>query len=532
MRNVILPLLLGAIGALFHLLPTLGATSLTDPNPLFAYTALAGTVVFLGLAFSLWTRARSAARATGLGLLIGFGYFSVTLHWLGESVVPDAASYSLHAALTALGGWTLLYPWWAIAFGAAHLLADLSRTPKRSVHGVILFSVLFSIADVLVGDIAFRIPLSPLSASLLDTLWQPLLTVTGQHGSTAILVALSASLALSVASHGRMGIFAATAAICVASAPTALTGISRTALTDTAPKTIFLAQPNPESAYSLALRGDPDPDATLMAGISRALARGAGADLIVLPEGAIPHDLAAEPEIVAEIAAQLDPDTTLIAGFRRSVASQGRDGGFSVKTFNTAYGISGAGEVLFQYDKAHLVPFGEYMPDVFYDLGFSVIAGPTIEPGQSLEVFSLPNLRSFSVLICYEGLLSGPVSRETGNSDWFLNISSEGLFGQTIGPRLLLQEVRLRSAETGIPMLRSASTGFTAVIDSTGSVLDAVGQDEEGGIWTDIPAAAPTLFRQIGYWPLYATWIAALGWVLRARLTSNSRLSFQAREDW
>lgn len=531
MRYVLIPVLLGAFGALAHLAPILGAPSLTQPSPARAYLGLAGTVVFFALAFVMWSRARTAFHASWTGLLLGFGYFAVSLHWLGESVVPDPSTYSLRAALTALGAWTLLYPWWALAFGLAHILTGMARASRMSGVGVILFAVIFSIADVLMGDFAFRIPLSPPSAAVLDTLWQPLVGVVGQHGSTALLVAVSASLALCACLPSRQSIAGATAALCAATAPSTFKGIDGSLSIPGRDATIYLTQPNAETPYQLSLRGDPTPDMTIMAGIYRALDAGTGADLIVLPENAVPLDLATNPEVVRDLADRLSPGSTLIAGFRHSVVSDVSTGGFEVETFNTAYAITAAGEVAFEYDKAHLVPFGEYMPGIFYDLGFNVIAGPTITPGPSLDVFSLPNMTPFSILICYEGLLSGPVSRETAGADWFLNISSEGLFGQTIGPRLLLHKVRLRAAETGIPMLRSASTGFTAVIDHTGAVLDALGQGEEGGIMTAVPAAEPTIFRQIGYLPLYVLWIMTLGWVLSVRLGTASGLSFKVRED-
>lgn len=512
MRYAFISVLLGASGAFFHLLPVLGHSSLTQPSSALAYLSLAGTVVFLAFTFLIWTRSRSMIQATGIGLLIGFGYFGVSLHWLGESVVPDPGSYSVRAALTALGAWTLLYPWWAVAFGVSHLFARLFSISHKSARGAFLFSVVFSAADVLAGDIAFRIPLSPLSTALLDTLWAPILGVVGQHGGTALLTALSAFLALVVTRPSNGHILTATVGLCAACAPAVWQGINQAnpqEITALSAPDIYLAQPNPESAYQLTMRNDPDPVGTIMAGVYRAIEDGAGADLIVLPENAIPLDLSASPEIIGDLANRLLPETILIVGFRRSSVSNITEDEFSVDTFNSAFAISASGSVLFEYDKAHLVPFGEYMPQAFYDLGFNVIAGPTITPGSALGIHSLPGFNPFSILICYEALLSGPVSRETDGADWFLNISSEGLFGETIGPRLLLQKVRLRSAETGIPMLRSATTGFTSVIDSRGAVLDALPQGAEGGIRTSVPSASPTAFRKIGYWPLYIGWIIA-----------------------
>lgn len=525
MRRAALALLCGVIGGGIHLLPVIGSET-SEIAAWESYAALAGTMAFLTAAFTVWAQCRTPLAALGAGFLIGFGYFATSLHWLGESAVPDPSIYTLNAALTALGAWIVIFPWWALAFLAADVLTRGLHLAKWSLTGATVFVLSFSVCDVLLGDLAFRIPLSPLAAMLLDTLWEPLVAVIGQHGASTAMIALAALTALVLRSPtSKVYTPALVGVFCLCTLPTALPTSAASQSTVTSGR-VYLAQPNPPSVYRMGLAGETDPNARIMESIFRAIERGRGADLIVFPETAIPYDLATEPDRVRDLAAALEPGSVLIAGFRRPVATPAPDGTFRVNVFNTAYAITAEGTVIAQYDKAHLVPFGEYMPQIFYDLGFNVVSGTTITPGRSLDTFSLPGFAPFSLLICYEGLLSGPVSRETEGATWLLNISSEGLFGETIGPRLLLHTVRLRSLETGLPMLRSASTGFTGVIDGTGTVLTALPLGTEGGVMATIPHAITTPFRFLGYWPLYALWALAFLAITATRLTApRSRYS-------
>lgn len=512
---VIVPLGLGLIGGAMHIAPPILAADPTNPSTLVAYVALLGTILVLAAAYVLWTRCATWYGASWTGLMIGLGFYGLSLHWLGESVVADPATYSLRAGLTALGGWTLLYPWWALAFGASHALSRLLTIPCVSTAGALLFATILSMSDVLMGDWVFGIPLAPLSSALLDTFWQPILSLGGTHAANGVLGLTGALLGATaikapsrpfvvpVAVLGFLGIASLVGSIRMEDHD----GIAR------GPASIYLAQPDAPSAFDL--RDDPDPDGTLIAGVIEAVETGRGAKLVVLPEMASPRDLGADPVMVAELASHLDPGSILAIGFRRSVADVGTNGGFTVETYNTVFMIASTGQVIASYDKAHLVPFGEYMPQVFHDIGFGVIAGSglSLEAGPALDVFDIDGLPPVAILTCYEALLSGPVSRETDGAAWLLNASAEGLFGRTIGPRLLLNYARMRSAETGLPMLRSADTGYTAVIGGDGSVLKALGPSARDGLRIEVAEmglATQTPFRQVGYIALYISWAVAL----------------------
>lgn len=529
---LIAPLGLGLIGAAFHVVPPVMSPDPTEPSIALANLGLVGTIAFLGLAYVLWARCKTWRGATLTGLLIGLGFYGLSLHWLGESVVADPETYSVRAGLTALGGWTLLYPWWALAFGAAHAFARLASVPLTSTAGALLFAVALSVSDILLGDLVLGIPLAPVSSALLDTPWQPILTAGGTHGANAALGlagALLGAFAMRTTLRSSLALLVAVGGLCTATAVGSVT-IGDDPDVHRPHVQVYLAQPDAPSAFEL--RHDEDPQGTLVRGLLDAVEAGRGADLVVLPETASPLDLATEPELVAELASRLDPGAILVVGFRRSVAGAETDGSFAVRTFNTASMIASSGEVVASYDKAHLVPFGEHMPQLFHDMGFDVVAGSglSLDAGPSLDVFRLDGIAPFALLICYEALLSGPVSRETDGARWLLNVSDEGLFGRTIGPRLLLRYARMRSAETGMPMLRSADTGYTAVIEGDGRVDEVLGPNQSGGVTTSaalVGSSPPTtVFRKLGYGPLYVSWAVLLiaigirGWT-RGRLVGG-----------
>jgi apolipoprotein N-acyltransferase len=251
----------------------------------------------------------------------------------------------------------------------------------------------------------------------------------------------------------------------------------------------------------------------------------AGATLVVLPEGAVLDDLTAEDDLVREIAARLPEGATVLVGFRRAEARVGADGGFTVTPFNSVMLIEPGGAVA-THDKAHLVPFGETMPGLLFALGFDVIAGPPggFGAGPAIGVFEgVAELPPFALAICYEAVLTGAVSREAQGAKWVLNLSAETLFRGTIGPRLLLDHMRLRAIETGRPMLRATAHAYSGVIAADGTVVELFGAEEAGGLTVAVPPARQTIFWRHGYAPLHGALGIALGALLVTGFGSRVR---------
>jgi apolipoprotein N-acyltransferase len=220
--------------------------------------------------------------------------------------------------------------------------------------------------------------------------------------------------------------------------------------------------------------------------------------LVIWPETASPFLLAQDPEAIRLAAAALPPEGLLLAGTVR--AEWGPDGRLR-ELFNSLVGLDSAGQLLGVFDKAHLVPFGEYMP-----LGGilpirMVTGGVDFSAGPGPEVLTLPRgLPSPGPLICYEVIFPGRVVGEERPA-WLLNVTNDAWFGVSAGPHQHLAAARLRAVEEGLPMVRAAQTGISAVLDATGRERARLGLGESGAFATALPAPLPpTLFARAGLW--------------------------------
>ena len=220
---------------------------------------------------------------------------------------------------------------------------------------------------------------------------------------------------------------------------------------------------------------------------------------IVWPETALPFFLTEDPQALARIADLLSPGTILLTGAPRveptdDLAEGGR------RYYNSLFAIDDTGAIRAAYDKVHLVPFGEYMPfgSLVSRLGvgelFRGIGG--FSPGPRRTRISLAGHPSFSVLICYEAIFPGEVLPEGDRPDYFVNITNDGWFGHSVGPYQHLDAARMRSIEEGIPMVRAANTGISAIIDAYGRTVASLPLGEEGVLDGFVPSDRPKSFSQ------------------------------------
>jgi apolipoprotein N-acyltransferase len=494
-----------ALGAL-HLLPALAG----DFAVVLAAPRLVVTVGLLAGLYLLWCRV-SGWRALATGFAAGLGYFGVALHWLGSSANPDPATFIVREVVLTAGALWLFVPWWTLWFGIA---PALRRRTGSGLPAALGFAAVFSAANIGLGDLVLGIPMAPLSVAVLDTPAMPLLRILGQFGVDALLVLAAAILGEVVLRSRRVAALAmATAAL----AAFAYTPAPRAAPAEPQGALVYLVQPSLPHVSMI----QPDEVLAVVHGAMEEAIRdgvAAGARLVVLPEGAVLADLTADPALVSRLAALLPPDGALVAGFSRAESRTASDGSFSVRPYNSAAVID-AGGLASVIDKAHLVPFGETMPEVFFRLGFDVVAGPAGGYGHGPRigvVDSVKGFTPFALLICYEAMVSGAVSREAAGAHWFLNISAETLFRGTVGPRLVLDQARMRAVESGLPMLRATGHAYSGVIGPDGGVSQVLVPEHQGGVAVRVPAAMPTPFSRWGYLPLHVATIAALAGAIGA----------------
>ena len=169
---------------------------------------------------------------------------------------------------------------------------------------------------------------------------------------------------------------------------------------------------------------------------------------------------------------------------------------------NSVTMLDGQGDILAGYSKAHLVPYGEYLPMrwLLEPLGLSRLVAGDIDfvPGPGPRTFDLGDYGKAGVQICYEIVFSGEIVDPENRPDYIFNPSNDGWFG-TWGPPQHLAQARLRAIEEGLPILRSTTTGISAVIDADGIVRAYVPQHEARRLDGFIPLPkAATLFAKFG----------------------------------
>jgi apolipoprotein N-acyltransferase len=210
----------------------------------------------------------------------------------------------------------------------------------------------------------------------------------------------------------------------------------------------------------------------------------------------------------------IGPRSTLLTGvvnLNIGIMPSGRRGAVSAR--NSVMAIDGTGAIRAGYDKAHLVPYGEYLPmrPLLEPLGLSRLVAGSIDylPGPGPRTLDLGIHGKAGVMICYEIVFSGAVAEDANRPDYIFNPSNDGWFGSW-GPPQHLAQARMRAIEEGLPVLRSTTTGISAVIGPEGTVRGHIGMGKAAALEGRVPEAAPpTLFACFGH-ALTLGWAALL----------------------
>lgn len=240
---------------------------------------------------------------------------------------------------------------------------------------------------------------------------------------------------------------------------------------------------------------------------------------IIWPEAAITTFLNESLELSEILSSMAPKNGYVITGTPR------RENG---KIFTTLSVINEKGEIPYHYKKTHLVPFGEYVPlrDI---LPINKVTPGAVDfsKGDGIKTLRVPGLPAFSPLICYEALFPGEVVEKTTHSqrpEWLLNITNDAWYGHSAGPYQHLTLVRIRAIEEGLPLVRVANNGISAVIDPCGRVLHKLGINDIGFIDFELPKALPATvysrFKEAFFW-LFITLAFAGAFILRQKRKTN-----------
>jgi len=471
-----------------------------------------------GAAAGRW---RGVPAAALTGWWFGLGYFVPGLYWIGEAFLVDAKTFAWLMPFAILGLPAYLALFTALGFALAR------QFWTRDASRVVALAASLTISEWLRGQALTGFPWNTLGYALTEPLaLAQTASLIGLWGLTFLSVAIFASPAVLIdgTSRGRKPWIAPALALAALAAMTILGAVrlSREPTVMLANTKLRIMQPNLEqdAKFNYAAKAEVMKKyLTLSDRASGPQSTGVrDVNILIWPESAFPFFLTREADAMAQIADLLPKGTVLITG---SVRAPDQPPGTRItRAYNSIYVIDHDGNVLSVYDKLNLVPFGEFLPfqDLLEKIGLeqlTKVQGGFI-PGTHRHSMGVPNAPRMLPLICYEAIFPGDVAERNDRPGWIVNLTNDGWFGISTGPYQHLQQARLRAIEQGLPLVRAANTGISAVIDPFGRVVARLGLGLEGVLDSGLPAAIPpTPYARAGDIPVLI--ILAAAWLLVVR---------------
>jgi apolipoprotein N-acyltransferase len=459
-----------------------------------------------------------------LGFWFGFGYFLTGLYWVAEAflVEPWRHGWLIPFAMTGLAGGMALF------YVAAAVLAMALWRPGAA--RVLALAIAFGLAEFARGHALTGLPWNLVGYGLTATLpMMQVASIFGVYALSLLAVLLFASPLAIFAPQGSdlarpKGTMLVTLLLLVAFAVGTLWGEARLASADatTTGVRLRIVQANVDQANKWRRENSAEIfntylDLTKSGGGAGGLD---GISLVVWPETAVPFLLADSPEALAAIGDLLPDGTSLLVGSARLVEERDAQGRLaSTRIYNSLLVLDDKAEIIGSYDKVHLVPFGEYLPyqDFMESLGIMQLTGVRggFSAGTGPRLLSIPGAPPARPLICYEIIFPDEVTDQAQRPGWFLNVTNDAWFGSSAGPHQHFHQAELRAVEQGLPVVRAANTGISAIIDPYGRVVAELGLKQEGVVDGPLPKALPpTPFVRWGRWiELSILILAILGWL-------------------
>lgn len=470
-------------------------------------------IAFPGLLWLL-DGARRWSRAFLIGWAFGLGYFAAGLYWVGYSFLVDAERFGT-----------------IMPFAVGALAAGMALFPALAMVAV-WFGRMRGLARIFL-----------LAAAWLASEWARAWAFTGFPWNLIGSVWAFSDAMLQFASvAGVWGLSVAT--LLAAAAPSCLAGDGPRRRW---PRVVVLSLLVPGALWGFGaqrLAAAPEPSANVVPGIllrivqpniaqslkweadlrakhvaeQMALSDGPGSQGVtdvIWSETAIPFLLPDSTQILEAVARIVPKGGLLLAGAPRRAQLGGK-----TRLWNSLFAINDQGRVVAVYDKRHLVPFGEYMPlRSILRLAKLTVGGGDFSSGEGGRTLRLPGLPDVSVLICYEAIFPGRVVDPGSDAKWLLNITNDGWFGASSGPYQHFAAARLRAVEEGLPLVRAANTGISAVVDGYGRILAHLALNRAGVIDAPLPKSLDgrTPFSRLGDWSVLILLIATFSVALIVR---------------
>lgn len=458
----------------YSLLALLGVLATFALPPYFIFPLL---IISFSLFPLLLQTAKNIKQSFWTGWWFGFGHFISGLYWIANSLLVDAERFAWMIPFAI----SLIPAALAIYIGLVSVFTYLLSKYVSGWRLVCIFSCIWVAAEMIRTKLFTGFPwnLTGYSWNFSDIMIQ-IASVSGVYGLSLLAVITASMPAIIITSERKKTILPFAILVVTLSSIFAF-GFLRLLQTEAETKhlTVRIVQPN----IAQTLKWSPEHEQENLSKLIKLTEEPPKntniPELIIWPEAGVVRPLNEDSSLRKALANIIPEKSLLLTGSVR--IERGKDE--SYKIWNSAQLLDHYGNIVANYDKHHLVPFGEFVPfRTIFPFINKITPGSTdfsSGPGP-LSISANSVIPAISPLICYEDIFPSEVADKNNPPAIMANLTNDGWFGDSSGPHQHFEMSRIRAVEEGIPLLRSANTGVSGVINNKGVVVNKLGINKSG----------------------------------------------------
>ncbi|MFV9875983.1 MAG: apolipoprotein N-acyltransferase [Rickettsiales endosymbiont of Dermacentor nuttalli] len=434
-------------------------------------------------------------KAFFIGWWFGFGYFLLGLYWFAHALLIDSEKFAWLIPFANLGIPSLLAIYIGLTTCCFYTISKL--IPRITIIGqLITFGTIWMIFEWLRGHLFTGFPWNLIGYSFANiTSILQLTSIFGIYGLSFFTIVLSTSpiMLLEHKKHYYKFISLCTIGLIIFYTGNQRLTLHYTQFNDSIPVRIVQANIPQDLKWQQNILLD---NMMRHMQLSQSNQTNIKIKYIIWPESAIPYPINND-SLLQLLSSAIPSDGLLLTGSIRVIRQNKKQ-----KWWNSISAINSEGHIVGYYDKTHLVPFGEYVPfrsilpieKIAYGLSDWEHGN-----GQS-TLYLVDELPPVSPLVCYEVIFPHEVTDNTHKAEWLLNVTNDGWYGQSFGPYQHFYTALVRAVEEGIPLVRAANTGISAVIDSYGRIISKLDLGAQGVLDSllPLPAHSVTIYSKYG----------------------------------